>query len=395
MNKYIKLLVESFFDDIEDDIADTSDELNNINVNTVTIDRITNAKKSNKATDLTKYPEEISPEECDQYVRCIQIAKALLDFEIQAYSFTGDESAATYNIVLNGYDYDAKIELNTRGINKWRGGESCYLLSGKTNIVYQPVEHFIQYEYVNKTVRFSYLYIIAQMYNKFGLTCNRVLYDSMKDSMNYRRNDAMINCPDFLSLTVDNIYSSNSEYFADQQQVVAEYLKNHDIPDIYYTSFKVGINEGVIFPQSDDNPEYVMSVVNSFRNKGIKNITYNNVYDVLEYGMSNPAGTAFLQWAIDNKYPILKFTKSGMEKVNDICYKIISRELDKEYHIEYFGCNYILSEKGTDKKYGRYVIMQINYNFKESKNTTAYIYKTAKIQVFACGKTELISNEDI
>lgn len=82
MNKNIKLLIESFFDDVENDIYN-SEEDNNMFHQTETSkllwDELINDEQTNKYNNLTKYPKNLTIDNIDRYKIGIQIVNTLFD----------------------------------------------------------------------------------------------------------------------------------------------------------------------------------------------------------------------------------------------------------------------------------------------------------------------------
>ena len=322
MNKYIKYLIESFFDDIEDDII----PLDNMDIIDTQIGKNAISKLS-KYIDNTVYPDNIDNISFNKYELYTNITNRLCDYYIDnVYDPKMYENKISYNISLddedeNGYD---TICIYTNLSDR----VGCYIkLWIQENIIKYIFFEKYFYKYMSESITLTeYFEIATMLYNEYNLTIENILVRSVTkhtercpllniNLMAHKEKYSNIN--PVLYHKTPNVCTIWNMYTDIATVKLSEHINDIDFPKIneyslasYHTEF-------------EENPTNLINICNYIKNNKLcKKILFQSASN--KPISDTPAYKEFLKWSYDNKNYIYSIsTKKSQDTLKTHLYQLI------------------------------------------------------------------------
>lgn len=380
MNKLIKRLIESLFDDI-DDIVD-NDATQSVFTQKVIDDELNTLK--NKPWNKTEYPSGFS--DLDKAENLYKIGELYISSITQLVSY---KKLDYYEIRCKFADYNINDLYDCVDISI--GNHKICSIYVTDNIIHKIIIYANDdndCEYVTYGTRRHYVYIntyfLMNVYIKNNYTVEKVFID-FEDGIPSKMKDIIMNSTDDYPITSDNINSYANTFVISESD---NYFDNINSDVIQETSTQKPISISKVWKASYVNFEHptVFDTLKSFddflnflKKLGFKryrmdsqpSILQPSKYKGFEYGED-----LFKQFVIDNNFE--QYTFKDLIKIETIINKETFRYLqNKGYNVPTYG--YMTSiyygskdEQGKDE-HGNY--MKVRYMFEyDDKETGEHIY---------------------
>lgn len=405
MNKLIKKLVESLFDDI-DDIVDAKRQSTTISNNVINSE-LKNLSKYN----ITEYPDsftDIDLAENLYNIGLIYINEACKN----KYYIRYFNNVKKFQINCKFKDYDNSIDIDTIEIygfgitNKY--DLNCILhVNGKviTDIIFnigQPHYNFefILYDYSDKELFLQMFYLI-NTYIENGYKIKNIILNAEDDI--YHKTKNIIIGDDRREIIEPNKVIHIKEEYINLYSKINIFVTNKNENPIKLTKLCKNIILG--YSLICENLKAFESFLLYLKKLGFKSFKMEQqplIMDPSEYNGFKYGEDLFKQFLIDYNIPNYKF--SNKKDMNEIIYiignKVISHlqennklnamQLTSPGYYSYMTSNKVI-EKGKDEK-GNFIIMQYKLDYDDNK-VKDHVYSKTDWKVYQSGLIDLVDED--
>ena len=400
MNKLIKKLVESLFDDI-DDIVDVQQQ------SSISNDIINSELKKLSKYNITEYPDSFT--DIDSAENLYNTAMIYINESLKnKYYVRYFNATKKFHINCKFKDYDDSVDIDTVEIygfertNKY--DLNCILhVNDKviTDIIFnigQPHDNieFIPYDYADKELFLQMFYLI-NTYIENG----------------YKIKNIILNAEDDIYHKTKNIIIGDRREIFDENKIIPikeEYINLYNKINIVVTNNNENpvkltkICKNVILGHSliCDNLKTFESFLLYLKKLGFKSFKMNQqplMMEPSEYNGFKYGEDLFKQFLIDYNIPNYKFSnKRDMhEIINIIENKVILHLQENEElsykslsHMSYMSSNKVI-EKGKDEK-GNFIIIQYKLEYDDDK-VKDHVYSKTDWKVYQSGRIDLVNDD--
>lgn len=402
MNKLIKKLVESLFDDIGD-IVDTQQQ------SSISHNIINSELKNLSKYNITEYPDaftDIDLAENLYNTAMIYINEALKNKYYARYI----NSKKDFQIKCKFKDYDKSIDVDTieiYGFNEHQNkfDLTCVLhVNGNiiTDIIFNIGDphyniEFVSYDYVEHELFLCMFYLI-NTYIDNGYQIKNIILNGNEDI--YRKTKDIIIGDDMREIFNENKISPiKDEYINTYKKINIIFTTNDENPvKLTKISKTVKFGHSVICDNLKSFESFLLYIkklgFNTFKMAYQPLMMDNSEYNGFKYGED-----LFKQFLIDNNISNYSFSnKRDMQElltiIDNNVIKLLSEnpKLDTSRLYTSYMSSYEVIEKGKDEK-GNFIVLKYKLEYDDT-NVKDHVYTTTDWKIYRSGLINLI-NDDI
>lgn len=403
MNKLIKKLVESLFDDIDDIV----------NVNTqssISNDIINNELKKLQKYNITEYPDSFT--DIDLAEKLYDMANIYIKESLKNKYYTRYfNSKKDFQIKCKFKDYDESIDTDTVEIYGFNGHQNKFELTSIlhvngnviTDIIFNIGSphyniEFVPYDYAEHELFLSMFYLI-NTYIDNGYQIKNIILNG--DEEIYRKTKDIIIGDDRRELYDENkVNPIKDEYISIYKKINIFFTINGENPlKLSRISKTVKFGHSVICENLKSFESFLLYIkklgFNTFKMMYQPLMIDNSEYNGFKYGED-----LFKQFLIDNNISNYNFSnKRDMKEILTIINNNVIKLLSENDKLDTsrllytsYTYDYKIIEKGKDEK-GNFIILKYNLDYDDS-NVKDHVYTKTEWKIYRSGLITLV-NDDI